>query len=113
MKEVIFEYGTECYVFLIGKNKHENFDIIDGSLETDIWFHVEHEPSCHVLLKNINNYNLHDIPRQVIKHGVYLCKINSKTKTKRTSIMYTPLKNVKKTKVVGQVIVTNYWTMEV
>jgi predicted ribosome quality control (RQC) complex YloA/Tae2 family protein len=112
MKEDIFECGSETYVFLVGKNKHENFEIIDDSLETDIWFHVEHEPSCHVVLKNINNYKLHEIPRQVINHGVYLCKINSKVKTKRTSIMYTPLKNVKKTNVVGQVIVTNYWTIE-
>jgi predicted ribosome quality control (RQC) complex YloA/Tae2 family protein len=112
MKEVVFEYRTEAYVFLIGENKHENFAIIDDSVETDIWFHLENEPSCHVVLKNTNNYKLHEIPRQVIRRGVYLCKIHSKGKTKKTSIMYTPMKNVEKTNVIGQVSVSNYWSIE-
>ncbi len=112
MKEVIFEHQSESYLFLIGENKHENFAIIDDSSESDIWFHLENEPSCHVVFKNINNYKLHDIPRQVIKRGVYLCKIHSKAKTKKTAIMYTPIKNVEKTAIVGQVMVSNYWTIE-
>ena len=110
MKEVCFEYKSEEYVFVIGENKYENFMIIDASVSTDIWFHVEHSPSCHVILKNTNK--LHDIPKQGIKKGVYLCKIHSNAKSKRSSIMYTPLKNVQKTDMVGQVIVSNYWSID-
>ena len=112
MKEVVFEHGSQSYMFLIGENKYENFDIIDESQATDVWFHVENEPSCHVILRNPNNDKMHDIPRQVIRRGVYLCKIHSKAKTKITTIMYTPLKHVQKTNIVGKVIVSNYWTID-
>lgn len=113
MKEIPFEYESCIYTFLVGENKYENFEIIDESDETDIWFHVENEPSCHVILKNENNVKMHDIPKQVIRNGVYLCKIHSKSsKSKKTSIMYTFLKYVKKTTVIGQVTVSNYWTIE-
>lgn len=112
MKEFNFEHGSELYIFLIGENKHENFAIIDRCELTDIWFHVENEPSCHVILKNPNKDKIHDIPREVIRRGLYLCKINSNAKTKKSSIMYTPLKNVTKTNIIGTVIVSNYWTIE-
>ena len=112
MKEFIFEVGSQSYVFLIGENKHENFSIIDRCEPTDIWFHVENEPSCHVILRNPNNVKMHDIPREVIKRGLYLCKINSKAKSRKSSIMYTPLKNVTKTNIIGTVIVTNYWVID-
>jgi predicted ribosome quality control (RQC) complex YloA/Tae2 family protein len=112
MKEVIFTHNLEEYVFLVGENKYDNFNLIDISETTDIWFHVEKEPSCHVILKNSNKLN--DIPRQVITRGAYLCKIHSKSRTKKTeTIMYTPLKNVTKTDTIGQVIVTVYWTVDV
>jgi predicted ribosome quality control (RQC) complex YloA/Tae2 family protein len=107
MKAEIFDFKNNEYNLLIGTNKHENFQLIDESVETDIWFHVENEPSCHVILKN--DGQMRDIPKQVIKRGAYLCKINSKAKTqKECSIMYTQLKNVTKTKVIGQVNVTHY-----
>ena len=107
MKVEIFDFKNNEYNLLIGTNKHENFQLIDECVETDIWFHVENEPSCHVILKN--DGQMRDIPKQVIKRGAYLCKINSKAKTqKECSIMYTQLKNITKTKVIGQVNVTHY-----
>jgi predicted ribosome quality control (RQC) complex YloA/Tae2 family protein len=109
MKQEVFEYKSIEYIFFIGKNKEENFKIIDESVETDIWFHVNDEPSCHVILKNTDK--LRDIPKQVIKKGAYLCKINSKAKTKLATIMYTPLMHVTKTDVIGQVIVETFKTL--
>ena len=110
MKQHIFEFKSSEYVFIIGKNKEDNFRIIDETVETDIWFHVEGEPSCHVILKNTNNVN--DIPKQVIKRGAYLCKINSKAaKSKKSVIMYSQIKNVEKTAIMGQVLVSSYKTV--
>jgi predicted ribosome quality control (RQC) complex YloA/Tae2 family protein len=107
MKVEIFDFKNNEYNILIGTNKYENFQLIDESVETDLWFHVENEPSCHVILKN--DGQIRDIPKQVIKRSAYLCKINSKARTqKECSIMYTQLKNVSKTKVIGQVNVTHY-----
>jgi predicted ribosome quality control (RQC) complex YloA/Tae2 family protein len=112
MKIQIFEFNSKKYSILIGKNKKENFEIIDDSKLDDIWFHVEGEPSCHVILKNIENEKLRDIPKQVIKRCAYLCKINSKAKTKNNcSVIYTTLENVIKTDVIGKVAVDKYKTV--
>ena len=85
MTQEIFNYKTDKYVFIIGRNKEDNCKIIDESSQSDIWFHVENESSCHVILKNANK--LHDIPIQVIKRGAYLCKINSKAAKSNKSVI--------------------------
>ena len=107
MKTEIFEHESNNYTILVGKNKEDNFKIIDDSIDTDIWFHIENEPSCHVILKN--TYNLRSIPKQVIKRCAYICKINSKAKTQNLcSVIYTQLSNVIKTEIVGKVAVSTY-----
>ena len=107
MKTINFEYGSLTYIIHIGSNKYNNFELIDDSTDSDVWFHVEDEPSCHVILKNIEK--LRNIPKQVIKRCAYLCKINSKAKTqKRCNIIYTQLENVVKTEIIGQVAVQSY-----
>lgn len=107
MKTIIFEYDSVEYIIHIGSNKYNNFELIDNSMDSDIWFHVDGKPSCHVILKN--NCKLRDIPKQVIKRCAYLCKINSNAKTQnRCNIIYTKLENVIKTEIVGQVAVQSY-----
>ena len=110
MKEEIFEYNSCEYVIQIGENRYDNFDIIDKASGSDIWFHVEGLPSCHVILKT--NEKKRDIPNQVIKRCAYLCKINSKAKKLKTcNISYTTIDNVKKTDVIGQVEVKKCKTL--
>ena len=112
LEEIDFE--SLKYTILIGKNKIENFKIIDDSNLNDIWFHVDGEPSCHVILKNIYNEKLRDIPKQVIKRCAYLCKINSKARTKNNCVViYTQLENVIKTNKIGTVAVDKYKTVMV
>lgn len=112
MKEVIFEYKSTEYIIQIGKNKNDNFDIIDQAKSTDIWFHIEQMASCHVILKT--HEKMRDIPHQVIKRCAYLCKINSKAKTlKSCNISYTTIDNVIKTDIIGEVNIKNYKTVSV
>jgi predicted ribosome quality control (RQC) complex YloA/Tae2 family protein len=112
MKIEVYNYESKNFTIIIGKNKNENFEIIDDSLDTDLWFHVNNEPSCHVILKNTNKIG--DIPFQVIKRCAYLCKINSKAKTKKKcSVIYTQIKNVIKTEQVGQVAVCSFKTLSI
>ena len=112
MKTELFEHESIIYTILVGKNKEDNFKIIDDSLDTYIWFHIKDEPSCHVILKNTDN--LRSIPKQVIKHCAYLCKINSKSKTQKICfVIYTPLYNVIKTEIVGKVSVSTYKTIKI
>jgi len=110
MKEEIFEYKSREYIIQIGENRYDNFDIIDQGSSSDIWFHVEGLPSCHVILKT--DEKMRDIPNQVIKRCAYLCKINSKAKKLKTcNILYTTIDNVKKTDVIGQVEVKKCKTL--
>ena len=112
MKKEVFEHNSIEYIIEIGQNKHDNFDIIDSACLTDIWFHVEDMPSCHVILKT--DQKITSIPKQVIKRCAYLCKINSKAKTQsKCNISYTTIDNVSKTEIIGQVHVKKCKTVSV
>lgn len=92
MKTETFTFNNTTYTIIIGKNAYENTEIVKNAQEHDIWFHVENSPSCHVLLKRIDNLK---VPIQVIKRCAYLCKINSNAKYERISqIIYTHACNV-------------------
>ena len=105
MKTELFNYNNTIYTIIIGKNKNENWAIIDDASGTDLWFHISEIPSCHVLLKNDEKLRL--VPRQVIKRCAYLCKINSAAKTvSNCDVVYATISNVKKTDIIGQVTVT-------
>ena len=105
MKVETFNYNNTTYTIIIGKNKNENWSIIDDASGSDLWFHISEMPSCHVILKTDEKINL--VPRQVIKRCAYLCKINSSAKTlSKCDVIYAPVSNVKKTDIVGQVTVT-------
>lgn len=94
--------------FHIGKSAKDNVDVIDAATHPDdLWFHVKNDSSCHVvaiLPEKVTKKELHTI----VKRGALLCKQNTK-KTAFTNnpiaIIYTPIKNVCKTDILGQVIV--------
>jgi predicted ribosome quality control (RQC) complex YloA/Tae2 family protein len=114
MKTELFSFNNTEYTIYIGQNKTENWDLIDAADSTDIWFHISNYPSCHIILKNIDCAKIRDIPRQVIKRAAYLCKINSSAiikSMKKCDVIYTPISEVKKTEIVGQVSVTNHKTI--
>ena len=113
MKIETFVIEGKSWATHIGKSKEENWQIIDDSEATDIWFHVSNEASCHVVLKT--TVKLGDIPKQVIKRCAYLCKINSKAKTSKSKVpvVYTQIKNVEKGDHVGQVYTSSTKTVTV
>ena len=92
-------------IIFIGKNKKHNFELIDAASATDIWFHLDDRPSAHVILKTI--LPLKAIPRELIKRCARLCMENSKTEKKTQSVLYTEVANVKKTGILGQVMLKN------
>jgi len=105
MKKEIFTYNNVEYVIYIGKNKSENWSLIDAAVESDIWFHVKDVPSCHVILKCSSK--LKDVPRAVLTRCCILCKKNSPKCNPNSEIIYASLKNVKKGQYEGSVLVTN------
>jgi predicted ribosome quality control (RQC) complex YloA/Tae2 family protein len=92
----------KIYDIVIGVNDQNNWDIITNASPNDLWFHVDDQPSCHVIIKTHDNAK---IEKRVIKYAARLCKDNSKAKNqKNTKIIYTHIKNVIKGDAVGSVI---------
>ena len=102
MKEIIFVFQSINYIIMIGENSRDNWNIIDISNPHWIWFHVANSSSSHVVLKIDENIK---IPKQVIKRCACLCKSHSSSKALQNIVIhYTQIKNIKKTDIVGQVI---------
>lgn len=99
-------------VFYIGKNKEENFEVIDKGNENDLWFHAKNESSCHVVC-NVPENILKNELKYIIKVGALLCKNNtSKLKSiSNVEIIYTQVKNIEKTNIIGCVTTKNTKTI--
>ena len=100
--------------YIVGKNAADNFDIIDESTGRDIWFHIENEPSGHIVAKmpelTLNKKQL----RQIITQGAVVCKENSKFKSmKNVKIVFTYVENVVKLDIPGSVTLLNSKTISI
>jgi len=91
-------------VFEIGENAQDNFDIIDRAKPEDLWFHVQGFSSSHVIAK-IANYDLDKKQvRQISVQGAVVCKQHSiYSHMTDLAIIYTKIKNIKKSSEVGKV----------
>ena len=139
MKKIDFHFNSfnMTIEYIIGQNSSENFKIIDDANNDAIsdaisdaqsdaisdaisdannnymWFHIDGYPSCHVICSIPNNLLKKDLLK-VIKRGALCCKEHSKYKSEKSvSVIYTYLKNVTKTDVIGSVITTNTKSIKV
>lgn len=99
----------EKIVFHIGQNAKDNFQIIDNSEPDDIWFHIKDISSCHIVAQ-ISKYYDTESMQTIIELGSALCKQNTRklnSLKSRVDVIYTEIKNVKKTKTLGQVETKN------
>ena len=95
--------------YIIGQHASDNFVIIDNSKEDDIWFHINNEPSGHVIVSIPENITFSKKQlRQIITQGALVCKENSKYKSQRNlEVVYAYVKNIEKTNIPGKVVITN------
>jgi len=92
----------ENNIIRIGGNAEDNDKIVAEAKQTDYWFHLANLPSCHVIISVDKN---NPITKQMIKYCAYLVKENTKYKNfKEVVVNYTLIKNVKRTKEKGKVI---------
>ncbi|KAF8349386.1 cytoplasmic protein [Amanita rubescens] len=91
----------------MGRDKHENEDLIKYAWPQDIWFHVDKLSSAHVYLRMPESMIWENIPEALLTDCAQLVKANSIEGNKKDnlSIIYTPADNLKKTgdMAVGQV----------
>ncbi|KAI0763555.1 cytoplasmic protein [Trametes elegans] len=91
----------------MGKDKHENEDLIKYAWPQDVWFHVDKLSSAHVYLRMPDGMSWEAIPEPLLTDLAQLVKANSIEGNKKDNltIIYTPADNLKKTgdMAVGQV----------
>ena len=94
--------------FHIGKSQEENFAVIDKGSADDLWFHAKNVSSCHVVCELPDDIDKKEM-RYILTVGALLCKNNTnKLKSlKNVEIIYTQIKNVTKTEIVGCVLTEN------
>jgi len=83
----------------MGRDKHENEELIRWGWPEDIWFHVDKLSSAHVYLRLHSGETIDTIPQAVIDDCAQLVKANSiqGCKQNNVGIVYTPWGNLKKT----------------
>eukprot|EP00775_Hariotina_reticulata_P000091 gene91-250_t len=69
--------GQDDYLIYMGRDKHENEELIKYGLPTDIWFHVDDMSSAHVYLRLPVCASLDDIPADTLEDCAQLVKHNS------------------------------------
>jgi len=90
-------------VYRLGRNAKENFLLIDEADPDDWWFHLSDESSGHCIVDS------DIIDKEMIIYASNLVKEHSKLKNnKKVKVIYTQVKNLQKTKTIGQVIVKKY-----
>lgn len=86
-------------LFYLGTSAVENHQLIDEADENDWWFHLNDYPSGHCIVK------VEKLDREMIIYASQIVKEYSKLKNnKKVEVIYTQIKNIRKTKTLGEVI---------
>ena len=72
-----FEAGRDDWLIYMGRDKHENEDLIKYGLPVDVWFHVDSLSSAHVYLRLPEGTSIEDIPAETLEDCAQLVKQNS------------------------------------
>jgi predicted ribosome quality control (RQC) complex YloA/Tae2 family protein len=91
------------YEVLIGKNAKGNEEIIKMSHPEDTWFHFSGISGPHIILKNEGDI----IPKRYINQVAGTLFEYKKNAPRNSNVIYTQVKNVKLTNVLGTVIPRN------
>jgi hypothetical protein len=106
---MVFYYDTvdPSYLVYVGRDKHENEDLIKHGWDSDVWFHVDKLSSAHVYLRLKDGETITSIPEDVLQDCAQLVKHNSieGNKMNNVGVVYTMWSNLRKTgdMAVGQV----------
>lgn len=103
VKSIFIQENNKEYSILIGKNAKGNEDIIKISHQESLWMHLNNTPSAHIILVNEGDM----IPKRYINQVASMLFEYTKNIPKNSNVIYTKVKNVKLTNVLGTVIPKN------
>jgi predicted ribosome quality control (RQC) complex YloA/Tae2 family protein len=101
----MLEIKKDEYIFRLGRNAKENFELIDDSLDNDWWFHLDSYPSGHCVISH-EKLEIFEITLEQKLFAGNLIKDHSKYKNEKNfswKIVFTKIKNIVKTKTIGMV----------
>ena len=99
----MLEVTFKDYKIIIGKNQHENDELVNNAEPDDYWLHLSNYPSPHVIIQNPNKKRIHN---KIIKQAAYQLKINSKYKNiQNIDIDITKIKHIQQTNKPGMVTI--------
>lgn len=101
---IIVDENDKEYILQIGENQNENDTLIKTNNQNDLWFHIDNISGPHFVLKNGGD----SIPKRYLNYIAGLFPNYKSNLTNRYNVIYTEIKNVKLTKVLGQVTVNNF-----
>ena len=96
---------NEEIAFHIGQKASDHFPMLDRAHPSDLWFHLDKYPSCHIIA-SIPEYISREKIKKVIRHGIRLSKEHSKYGSK-VDVIYTRVRYVTKGDVEGQVCISS------
>lgn len=102
-KTIFIDENNKEYTILIGKNAKGNEEILLSSHLESLWMHLNNVSSAHIILQNEGD----NIPKRYINQVAKLLFEYKQNVPKNTNVIYTKVKNVKLTNVLGTVIPTN------
>ena len=98
-------YKTEIfgdYKVYLGENAKGNWEMFDDADLEDMWFHDNDFPSRHVILSSDRG----DSPdKEVIKHCAALSKSTKAAYPKKSRIIYTQCRNLRKGRHLGEMVI--------
>lgn len=96
MKTISILHGMVSNVS-IGRCWQENEELIKCSAPEDIWFHLDGESSCHLVLKNEFNISLRKLDNKLVKRCALLVKqhTNKCIQHQKYSVVYCNIDNIK------------------
>lgn len=98
---MVFYYKTvdPSYFVYVGRDKHENEELIKHGWENDCWLHVDKLSSAHVYLRLKDGETISSIPEDVLQDCAQLVKHSSieGNKMSHVGVVYTMWGNLKKT----------------
>jgi predicted ribosome quality control (RQC) complex YloA/Tae2 family protein len=103
----ILEFNNKQYTLLIGRNRHENIQILKESSPHDIWFHLEDISGPHLVLKTEGQ----EFSKQFLYKCATILREYKKNLPSHVPAIYTEVKYVKQTHNIGEVNVRKTTTI--
>lgn len=100
MKTITITIEDQPYILEIGENEMENDNLIRKSDKSDIWFHLDKYSGPHFVLHTLGV----PIPKRYLNYIGSLFPNYKNGLSKRYSVIYTTIENVKLTATLGTVI---------